>query len=53
MHNSLHYLLMVNQATIQKRLFNSLKDTELSLGQPKILDYLKENTATEDRYMSS
>jgi len=34
---------MANQATIQKKLFNNMKDTELSLGQPKILDYLKEN----------
>lgn len=53
MHNSLHYLLMVNQATIQKRLFNSLKDTELSLGQPKILDYLKENNGAAQRSIAA
>lgn len=43
MDNSFHYLLMANQAVIQKKLFNNVKDTELSLGQPKILDYLKEH----------
>ena len=49
MCNSLHYLLMANQATIQKKLFNNMKDTELSIGQPKILDYLKENNGAAQK----
>lgn len=40
MELSFHYLLMVNQAMVHKELLNGLSDTGLSLGQPKILDYL-------------
>ncbi len=35
-----HYLLMANQAIYQRRLMEILKDTELTPGQPKVLDYL-------------
>ncbi|MCD8025465.1 MAG: MarR family transcriptional regulator [Clostridiales bacterium] len=42
MKRSLHYLLMANHTELQKQLFSSVKDTELTLGQPKVLDYLKE-----------
>lgn len=43
MNNSLHYLLMANHMGLHKQLFASVKDTGLTLGQPKILDYLKEH----------
>lgn len=43
MENSLHYLLMADHFMFQKTLFSNIKDTDLSLGQPKILDYLKDN----------
>ena len=41
MKESLHYLLMANHFMIQKALVTSVKDTGLSSGQPKVLDYLK------------
>lgn len=40
---TLHYLLMANHALVQKQLFNAIKDSGLTLGQPKVLDYLKDN----------
>ena len=41
MKESLHYLLMANHFMIQKALVTSVKDTGLTSGQPKGLDYLK------------
>ena len=41
MEESLHYLLMANHSMFQKILLDNIKDTELTLGQPKVLDYLK------------
>ena len=41
MQDSLHVLAMVNQMMIQKELMEQLKTTGLTLGQPKVLDYLK------------
>lgn len=46
MKETLHYLLMANHFIFQKRLFTGIKDTDLSLGQPKILDYLKDHDGT-------
>lgn len=43
MSQSFHYTLMAVQAMIQKKLLASLKDTGLTAGQPKILDYLQEH----------
>ena len=40
MDKSFHYLLMITQALFQKKVFNSLTDTNLTIGQPKVLDYL-------------
>lgn len=40
MQETLHYLLMSNHLMIQKALVSSVKDTELTPGQPKVLDYL-------------
>ena len=41
MKESLHYLLMANYFMIQKALVTNVKDTGLTSGQPKVLDYLK------------
>ena len=43
MDNSLHYLIMANQMLVQKALLDKLKVTGLTIGQPKILDYLKDH----------
>ena len=43
MKESLHYLLMANHFMIQKALVTSVKDTGLTSGQPKDLDYLKDH----------
>lgn len=39
---SFHYLLMAGQSIYQRRIMDRLKDTELTSGQPKVLDYLKD-----------
>ena len=36
MDDSLHYLIMANQMLVQKALLYKLKDTGLTIGQPKI-----------------
>ena len=41
MKESRHYFLMANPFRIQKALVTSVKDTGLTSGQPKVLDYLK------------
>ena len=38
---SFHYLSMSNHMMIQKQLMEQLKPYGLTLGQPKVLDYLK------------
>ncbi|MCC8069834.1 MAG: MarR family transcriptional regulator [Ruminococcus sp.] len=40
MDKSFHYLLMVTQSLFQRKVFSNLADTDLTIGQPKILDYL-------------
>ena len=40
MEESLHYLLMTNHLLFQKAFLAAMKETELTPGQPKILDYL-------------
>lgn len=41
MKETLHYLLMANHLMFQKALLAGIKDTGLTSGQPKVLDYLK------------
>lgn len=43
MEHSFHYLLLANQAMLHKQLLAQLKDTGLTLGQPKVLDYLRQH----------
>ena len=40
MQETFHYLLMSDHLMVQKALVSSVKDTGLTPGQPKILDYL-------------
>lgn len=49
MEDSLHYLIMANQMLVQKTLLDKLKDTGLTIGQPKILDYLKEHNGSSQK----
>ena len=49
MDNSLHYLIMANQMLVQKALLDKLKDTGLTIGQPKILDFLKEHDGSNQK----
>lgn len=39
--HSFHILLMITQATMQKKIMHRLTDTPLTLGQPKVLEYLQ------------
>ena len=38
---TLHYFIMANHMLVQKTLAGFIKDSGLTMGQPKILDYLK------------
>lgn len=49
MDESLHYLIMANQMLIQKALLERLKNTGLTIGQPKILDYLKDHNGSNQK----
>ena len=49
MDNSLHYLIMANQMLVQRALLDKLKDTGLTIGQPKILDYLKDHNGSSQK----
>ena len=49
MDDTLHYLIMANQMLVQKSLLEYLKDTGLTIGQPKILDYLKEHDGSNQK----
>lgn len=40
MEETLHYLIMANHLLFQKSLIVNIKDTNLTPGQPKVLDYL-------------
>lgn len=41
LENTFHYMLMSEQAMIQKALLARLKGSGLTIGQPKVLDFLK------------
>ena len=46
MSHSFHYLIMAEHSIFQKELLTRLKDTGLTIGQPKVLDYLKDHDGT-------
>lgn len=49
MDDTLHYLIMANQMLVQKALLEQLKDIGLTIGQPKILDYLKDHDGSNQK----
>lgn len=49
MEKSLHYLSMANQMLIQKQLLEKIKATGLTLGQPKVLDFLKDHDGASQK----
>lgn len=49
MDETLHYLIMANQMLVQKALSEQLKDTGLTIGQPKILDFLKDHDGSSQK----
>ena len=53
MKDSFHYLSMINHMTVQKKLMEQLKDTGLTLGQPKVLDYLKDHDGVSQKEIAS
>ena len=44
---------MANHMMIQKKLMEQLKDTGLTLGQPKVLDYLKDHDGVSQREIAA
>ena len=50
---SLHYLLMANHLMVQKSLITSVKDTGLTPGQPKVLDYLRHHDGTVQKEIAA
>lgn len=53
MDASVHYLSMINHMIVQKKLMEQLKDTGLTLGQPKVLDYLKEHDGASQKEIAA
>lgn len=53
MNDSFHYLSMANHMMVQKKLMEQLKDTGLTLGQPKVLDYLKDHDAASQKEIAA
>lgn len=49
MEPTFHYLIMAIQSMIHKELLTALGDTPLSMGQPKILDYLLEHDGSSQK----
>ena len=50
---SLHYLTMANHLLIQKRILEKVKESGLTLGQPKILDYLKSHDGASQKEIAA
>ena len=53
MDTSLHYLTMANQMLIQKRLLERVKTSGLTMGQPKVLDYLKDHDGASQKEIAA
>lgn len=43
MELSYHYLLLLNHSIYQKKMYEELEDFKLSIGQPKVFDFLHDN----------
>lgn len=46
---SFHYLVMAEHSMFQKEVLSKLKDTGLTIGQPKILDYLRDHNGVSQK----
>lgn len=53
MNDSFHYLSMANHMMVQKKLMEQLKDAGLTLGQPKVLDYLKDHDGASQKEIAA
>lgn len=53
MDDSFHYLSMINHMIVQKKLMEQLKYTGLTLGQPKVLDYLKDHDGASQKEIAA
>ena len=53
MNYSFQYLSMANHMMVQKKLMEQLKDTGLTLGQPKVLDYLKDHDGASQKEIAA
>lgn len=53
MDTSFHYLLMANQSLLHKKLLVGLSDTCLTLGQPKVLNYLKDHNGVSQKEIAA
>ena len=53
MDDSFHYMSMINHMIVQKKLMEQLKDTGLTLGQPKVLDYLKDHDGASQKEIAA
>ena len=53
MNDSFHYLSMANHMMVQKKLMEQLKDTGLTLGQPKVLDHLKDHDGASQKEIAA
>lgn len=49
MDETVHYLLMASHLRLQKQLLGRLKGTGLTLGQPKVLDYLRDHNGASQK----
>ena len=49
MNSSFHYLVMAEQAMVQKALLARIKGSGVTLGQPKVLDYLKDHNGSSQK----
>lgn len=49
MEDTLHYMIMANQMLVQRGLLERLKNTGLTIGQPKVLDYLRDHDGSSQK----
>lgn len=49
MQHSFHYLIMAEQSIFQKELLAKLKGSGLTIGQPKVLDHLKNHDGASQK----
>lgn len=53
MDTSFHYLTMANQMLIQKHLLESVKGAGITMGQPKVLDFLKDHDGASQKEIAA